>query len=514
MTFLNPFRSERQRWARPAASVQAASHPALPNLDPKAIELFDKALPRGVLIPRLHRDRERVNYWMSFAELYRLRYKPGQIILGKVGHHYIGSLDDRPMVTIANARAGKSSTVLEPNLYLYPGSILVLDPKGELARNTAEFRKQVGHRVHVLDPFGQSGQPSSCFNFLDALDVDDPELIDDIALITGALVPSDGDSKNRHFTDNARMLLTGLILLTMTMDREERNLVTVRELLCLTYEPLVRAVRLSERSNEQKKNFYDGNSTAIRALLNRLISMRDKFSGIAAGIGNRFKQTPQDELGSIFSTAAVHTDFLDSVPMRGILRHSDFKLEDLRGDEPITIYLCLPVGRLERQSRWLRMFVQLTCTVLEKLGPASRDRTPLLFMMEEFGVLGYMEIMERAAAYFPGFGVKLWVVLQDITQLQRHFQASWETFLGNSGVVQLFANGDEATLKYASTRVQKLVEPFEIRTAFSRERGSQLLLIEGRPPAAIPRLTHADVANIRAKLLERVTASRAALRHL
>lgn len=509
----NPFKNERRRWARPAAAVGAASHPALPNLDPRAIELFDKALPRGVLIPRLHRDRERVNYWMPFPELYRLRYMPGQVILGKVGSHYIGSLDDRPMVTIAGARAGKSSTILEPNLYHYPGSMLVLDPKGELARNTANFRRQIGHRVHVLDPFGQSGQSVSCFNFLDALDVDDPELIDDIAQIAGALAPSEGDSKNRHFTDNARTLLTSLILLTMTMERDERNLVTVRELLCLTYGPLVRAVRLAEASHEQKKRFYDGNSLAIKALLNRMISIGDKFSGIVAGIGKRFKQTPEEELGSIFSTAAVHTDFLDSVSMREILRRSDFRLEDLRGDEPLTIYLCLPVGRLERQSRWLRMFVQLTCTVLEKLGPASRDRTPILFMMEEFGVLGYMEIMERTAAYFPGFSVKLWVVLQDITQLQRHFKASWETFLGNAGVVQLFANGDEATLKYASSRLQNLIEPFELRTAFSRERFSQLLLMEGRPPAAILRLEHEDVANIRAQLLECVIASRAALSH-
>ena len=46
----------------------------------------------------------------------------------------IGHIDDRPMVTIAGARAGKTSTVLEPNLLLYPGSMVVLDPKGELAR--------------------------------------------------------------------------------------------------------------------------------------------------------------------------------------------------------------------------------------------------------------------------------------------------------------------------------------------------------------------------------------------
>jgi hypothetical protein len=69
---------------------------------------------------------------------------PGHIVLGKVGSRFIGHLDDRPLVTIAGARAGKTSTVLEPNLYLYPGSMLALDPKGELS-HTARLRRALGH---------------------------------------------------------------------------------------------------------------------------------------------------------------------------------------------------------------------------------------------------------------------------------------------------------------------------------------------------------------------------------
>jgi hypothetical protein len=152
---------------------------------------------------------------------------------------------------------------------------------------------------------------------------------------------------------------------------------------------------------------------------------------------------------------------------------------------------------MERHSRWLRLIVQLTCTVLEGLGPYPRTRPPILFMMEEFATLGHMEIMERAAAYFPGFGIKLWVILQDITQLQRYYKTGWETFLGNAGLLQLFANGDEETLRYAAGRMEKLIAPFELRTAFSRQRFSQLLLMEGMPPAAALRLEHGDVEMIR-----------------
>lgn len=124
-------------------------------------------------------------------------------------------------------------------------------------------------------------------------------------------------------------------------------------------------------------------------------------------------------------------------------------------------------------------------------------------MMEEFATLGHMKIMEQAAAYFPGFGVKLHAVLQNLGQLQTHYPSSWQTILGNAGLVQMFANGDDESLRYAASRMGKLIEPFELRTAFSRERFSQLLLMEGLPPAAALRLSHDDVARIREAVLAR-----------
>jgi type IV secretion system protein VirD4 len=127
-------------------------------------------------------------------------------------------------------------------------------------------------------------------------------------------------------------------------------------------------------------------------------------------------------------------------------------------------------------------------------------------MMEEFAALGHFKLMEKAAAYFPGFGVKLWVILQTIGQLKSNYRQNWETFMGNAGLVQCFANGDQSTLDYISQRVDKLIMPFELREAFSRQRGTQLLLMEGLPPAAALRLEHKDVAAIRASQLIRASA--------
>ncbi len=492
--------TERERWASKKPVVSLRPSMGLAALDERSARLYGEALPRHASVARPADDRAAQNHWMPPVEAARLYYVPGQIVLGKLGSILIGHIDDRPMVTIAGARAGKTSTVLEPNLYLYPGSAIVLDPKGELAHKTAAARRRLGHQVYVLDPFGQSGERSASFNVLSELDPTSRLIIDDVATIAQAIVVDEGDSRNKHWTDSARELLKGIILFTLTFPKAERHLITVRQLLNLTHSELQKAVKSTSGapSSGLNQQFFVDNRAAVETLTMAMAEAGDRFEGILAAIGRRFSNTPHNERGSIFSTAAAQTDFLDSVPIREISRRSDFPLRDLNSSRPTTIYLCLPVGRMESHYRWLRMIVQQACTTLEKMGSYPRDKSPILFLMEEFATLGHMDIMERAAAYFPGFGVKLWAVLQDITQLRRYYQNGWETFLGNAGVVQCFANADQATLDYLARRMENLIQPFELRTAFSRDGGGQILMIEGKPPMAASRLEHGEVASLRA----------------
>jgi type IV secretion system protein VirD4 len=501
--------SEREKWASKHTLAKPAFHIGLPAFDARAAALYGAALPRGVLMPRPMADRAPVNHWMRPSDVLRMRYQPGQVVLGKLAGSALGHLDDRPMVTIAGARAGKTTTVLEPNLYLYPGSMVVLDPKGELARKTAAVRRACGHDVFVLDPFGQSGVASASFNLLAELDPDSGLIIDDVAAITQAIIVDDGDSRSKHWNDSARALLQGIILFTLTLPKPDRTLVTVRQLLSLTHPALLEAVGGTARAGAlpPEDDFFVRNRTAVEALTLAMASADDCFDGILSAIGRRFANTPPIERGSIFSTASAQTDFLDSIPLRRMSLRSDFRLEALAGARPTTIYLCLPVGRMESHYRWLRMVVQQACTTLERLGTYPLGKTPILFLMEEFATLGHMDIMERAAAYFPGFGVKLWAVLQDITQLQRYYQNGWETFLGNAGVVQCFANADQATLDYIARRTQDLIVPFELRTAFARDTFGQVLMVEGGAPIAAVRLDHADVEAVRQGVLARAHAA-------
>lgn len=61
-------------------------------------------------------------------------------------------------------------------------------------------------------------------------------------------------------------------------------------------------------------------------------------------------------------------------------------------------------------------------------------------------------MIERATGYIAGFGVKIWSILQDLSQLKDIYPKRWETFLGNAGILTAFGNVDLTTQEYLSKR--------------------------------------------------------------
>ncbi len=437
-----------------------------------------------------------------------------KILLGHWGGRFIGDPDqlrkkpalagagdNRHIVTIAGSRAGKSRYVLKPNLERYQGSVVVIDPKGELARETAEKRHAMGQRVFILDPFGitpdEVAQFRGQFNPLMELSrspvVNQPA---DAALIADALiVESGGDSK--HWTDSAKNLMRGIILHLLTQDALKVNLKELRRSLTVETDEFIRLLE-AMKSNHA----FDGIVSATgRGFLAKL-----EHGGMSG------------ELRSILSTAIEQT-----WPLEDVLRVSektDFFLSQL-SEEKMTVYLVLPATRLATHFRWLRLLVNLVIAAIERNPVKGLDdgALPVWLVLEEFAALGQMKSIEMAAGFMAGMGCRLWVILQDLTQLQTHYKESWETFLGNAGIIQAWANVDVTTTEYLSKligqttilekrydqvsshgqsygdlgersqfRTVPLLDPVELTYHFAREKRRQLILSPSRPPLFIESL--------------------------
>ena len=179
-----------------------------------------------------------------------LRYAPDKMFLGLVdatiereagsgerlaqGGFEVGVADDRHAITIAGNRAGKGRAAIIPNMLRYAGSVLAIDPKGELALKTAKVRaEKLGQQVCVLDPFGTTGNALSDYrkSFNPLALMRPASAVEDAVLMTDALVVTGGSDP--HWDESARSFIEGVILEVATAERfaEYRDLVTVRDLI-------------------------------------------------------------------------------------------------------------------------------------------------------------------------------------------------------------------------------------------------------------------------------------------
>lgn len=437
-----------------------------------------------------------------------LPYEEGKLFIGTIGKKTIGIRDDRHALTVAASRAGKGISVLIPNLCLYPGSMVVIDPKGELATITAarrgsgsQYCQGMGQDIHVLDPFevsrNSAPQYHSSYNPLDIIDLNDESAIDEADLIAESLIYAGPGDRDSHWIDAGRNLLKALILFTVAAYRDRPKQKTL---------PEVRRI-LSSKS-----------------LFNTLETM-EKQSGKGA-IGDVMAQeatTALDmgdkERGAVYSTIRTQTKFLTSPAMQRVLGSSKFDFTTLK-QSPSTVYLCLPAMRMGTHNRWLRLMINQALSAMERV-PQKPIGGDVIFLMDEFPVLGRMESIQTAIGQIAGVGVKLWLVIQDLSQLQRNYADGWETFFSNSGIVQYFGNTDLQTTEYISRSLGQIVletasigdvtladrirgatgitttqqsfpllHPDEIARNFARRHNNQLLMLAGREPVQIERINY------------------------
>lgn len=364
--------------------------------------------------------------------------------------HPLQYTGDRHLLTVAPTRSGKGVSSIIPNLLTYQGSAVVIDPKGENAMITAKRRSEgLGQTVHVVDPWGITGLPSSRFNPLEWLDPADEDVNENAMILADSIVTPLAGGRDPFWDDEAKALLMGFLLWVALDGSEEgnRTLGRVRDIISL--------------GSAEMNDFLEE------------MSMSENHIVSSAAV--RTKSKEEKMKGSVIASLQAHTHFLDSPRMRKNLDASDFKFEDLKTSK-ITVYLVLPADRLETFGRWLRLMIQQALTVNARNIEVKPDK-PILFLLDEMAALGRLTMVEQAYSLMAGFGVQLWGIVQDLSQLERIYGTGWQTFIGNSGVLQYFGSRDLKTAEYFSrlcgvTTIEKLSFAQNISRAFSSSSGS------------------------------------------
>ena len=388
------------------------------------------------------------------------------LVVGKVGptDELIHFAQDGHLLTFAPTGAGKGVSAIVPNLLTYPGSVVIIDPKGENAAITARRRREMGQTVHILDPFGKLGNSTAAFNPLDWIDPDGDEASEDAALLAEALVPPEGKSADPFWSNEARSMMAGLLLfIAGHLPPEQRNLGRLRDL-------------LSQSPADWK---------------NMLVAMSKSNNPLIVAAGNRIAQKAEKEAASVMSTAQSHTHFLDSRKIRAVTDKTTVDLLNIK-QKPMTVYLVLPAEQLQNHGRWLRLMITMLLRAVSR--NEHKPDHDVLFLLDEFAALGYLPMIKQAFGLMRGYGLKLWPILQDLPQLQGMYHDGWQTFIANAGAVQVFGTNDRATAEYVSKMLGQETVDTGSRT-HTAQGTSESVGVTGRPllmPDEVLRVDKAD----------------------
>lgn len=366
---------------------------------------------------------------------------------------------------------GKGMRVLAPNLLtMEDKSIVVLDPKGQLAAMTASFRQQVSD-VKIIDPFGvlkelTSKYPaefaplidaglveSAGFNPLASLDPHSSTFYDNAAVISDAMIKIQG--KEPHWTESAQGLATGLIMWERLKAGKKASLENVRFM-------LTEANRFKDFLGLDGK-LHKRKVAGLSVTADKMV----KEGGFAiASLAARFAtERTNNEMEGVRSTADTQTRWLLSQPVSADLKKNGVDFSLLKtGQRPMTVYIVLPSDRLEDHSIWLRLVVS---DALRACMTAGGRR--VLFMLDEFAALGHLSIIQKLFSVTRDYRVQLMPVLQGLEQLSKLYPDRWNTMLGSAGVVQSFRATDKVTAEWFSKR-----SPPRTVTALGYNEGSGL----------------------------------------
>ncbi|HEY0793756.1 MAG TPA: type IV secretory system conjugative DNA transfer family protein, partial [Chthoniobacterales bacterium] len=134
------------------------------------------------------------------------------------------------------------------------------------------------------------------------------------------------------------------------------------------------------------------------------------------------------EASGVLSTAKGYLSLYRDPTVARNISHSDFRIADLmHHDAPVSLYIVTQPNDKTRLKFLVRVLVNQIVRILasgieyEKGQPKPSYKHRLLMMLDEFPSLGKLDIMQESLAFTTGYGIKAYLICQDINQLQAHY---------------------------------------------------------------------------------------------
>ena len=345
--------------------------------------------------------------------------------------------------------AGKTRFYAKPNIMNANTSFVVLDPKGELLRDTGHLLEEKGYEIKVLDLIDM--EKSHCYNPFVYISSDD-----DIQRLTTNLfkntTPKGSQTQDPFWDQTAAMLLKALVCyLHYEAPPDEQNFSMVMEMIRAgdvkedneEYQSVLDELfeRLEERNPEHialkyYRAYHSGSAKTLKSIQISLVSRLEKFN-------------------------------LDS--LAGITQCDEMDLGQI-GERKTAVFAVIPDNDSSFNFIVGMLYTQLFQQLYYQADSVHGGRLPVHvhFVMDEFANVALPDEFDKLLSTMRSREISVSIIIQNLAQLKALFEKQWESIVGNCDEFLYLGGNEQSTHEYVSKLLGK--ETIDTNT-YGRSRG-------------------------------------------
>ncbi len=318
------------------------------------------------------------------------------------------------ILVIAGSGGYKTTGVVVPSALEWPSTLVCLDPSGDVARLTYQARRELGHRVVVLDP----DQTSDSFNALDWIDTRSDRAISDIQSIVTWLCGELPDTRYRRdgdYFDQAGRDLLSCLLADILFDT---GIQPQRKTLALLRQRLTRPIPILK--------------TMLKAIIVKPVGY-----GFAAQHAAALADLPDKQFAGLYGSATTATSWLAVPSLARLVCGDSFHTRHLLSGH-LDVFINLPLKTLEANPQVGRIILgSLLQRVYEARGQMAGR---CLFLLDEVARLGYMSLLETARDTGRKYAINLCLLFQSAGQLAQTWGESGRQAWMDGSYIRCFSH--------------------------------------------------------------------------
>lgn len=380
--------------------------------------------------------------WGDAKELSKVYHQmpdeQNKILTQNVSIGYNAKLHRRNFNTlvVGGSGAGKTRFYAKPNIMQANTSFVVLDPKGEILRDTGNLLREKGYKVRVLDLINmERSDRYNPFRYI----VSDNDVQRLVTNLFKSTTPKGSQSNDPFWDTAASMLLLSLIFyLKYEAPPEEQNFPMVMELL--------RAGDIDEE-NEAEGSVLDEVFAILEA---------ENPGHIALKYYKAYRSGSAKTLKSIQITLAARLEKFNLESVSTLTSSDELQLETL-GEEKTALFAIIPDNDTSFNFLvsilYTQLFQQLFYVADSKYGGALPIHVH--FLMDEFANVSLPDDFDKILSVMRSRGVSVSIILQNLAQLKALFEKQWESIVGNCDEFVYLGGNEQSTHKYVSELLGK-----------------------------------------------------------